>query len=523
MNRDRLCVGLVIAVGAAAALGVFISACSELGGAPPHVILISIDTLRHDRMGYAGHAPEGKSTSPFIDRLAEEGAFFSHAVSSATWTLPGHFSMLTGLPSELHEMVDDAVPFDDRIQTLAEFFKEQGYATGGFYSGPYLDKFFGFDQGFDMYEPCMHEQSMYEVMERKGAQLTEKEQGNLVREKERKSHVEITSPEVVRKANYFARLKQEEKLFMFLHFFDVHNDYKPPKPFNKRYDADYRGWVTGDGVVMDPRINRRMEEADLDHLKALYDGEIAWVDHNIEQFFKQLERDRPDVMENCIVVITADHGEEFFEHGYIGHRWNLHGETLRIPLVIWAPNRVPAGGCNDDPVRIYDLYPTILDLAGFPVPEKVFGRSLSKALQGEKLPAEPVISELTYIPADPENKEYHKHYALQLNQYKMIGIEKRRWSRKNRIDFTGDLIENSLELYDVFKDPGERNDLLQVNAKLAEQMLQNYYGELERMQGFHEKIHGTSGRKNATQVPEDIQRKIEGTGYGAGGRRQRGK
>lgn len=523
MNKDRLCIGLVLAVGLAAAVGVLISACSEFGDDPPHVILISIDTLRHDRMGYVGHAPEGKSTSPFIDRLAEEGAVFTHAVSTATWTLPGHFSMLTGLPSELHEMVDDAVPFDDKIQTLAEFFKEQGYVTGGFYSGPYLDPFFGFEQGFDMYESCMREESMYDIMKRKGAAISEEEQGRLVREKEAKSHWEITSEEVIRKANFFAKLKQAEKLFLFLHFFDVHNDYTPPKPFNKRYDAGYKGWVTGKGAVIDPRINPEMEARDLNHLKSLYDGEIAWVDHNISQFFKQLEKDRPDVMENCIVVITSDHGEEFFEHGYIGHRWNLHAESLRIPLVIWSPNRVPAGGCNDDPLRVYDLYPTILDLAGFTVPDKIFGRSLSKAIRGEKLSPEPVVSELTYIPADPENEVYHKYYALQLNQYKLIGFEMRRWSRANRIDFTGELLEKRIELYDLSRDPGEKNDLAESDPKLTEQMLLNYYSELQRMREMHGKIHGSSGQKSATDVPEDIQSKLNQVGYGAGKRPQGGK
>jgi len=523
-SKEYLYRGTVIGLSLLLMIGILISACFQFSKSPPHIILISIDTLRHDHLGYKGYAPEKVSPSPFLDSLAEEGAIFTHAVSTSSWTLPGHYALLTGLPNELHEMVDDAVPYNPKIQTMAEFLKKEGYDTGGFYSGPYLHPFFGFERGFDMYEPCMKGETMYDVMEYKGEDLTQQEQEYMVAQKERSSHRDITSRRVVDTASFFGRMKKSDRMFFFLHFFDVHNDYIPPAPFNRRYDTNYRGWVNGHNVVIDERINPEMEPADLNHLKALYDGEIAWVDHNIEIFFKNLKKDFPEVFDNCIVVITSDHGEEFFEHGHIGHRWNIYGETLRIPLLIWAPGRVQGGIRVDDPVRIYDIYPTLLDLAGLPLPEQVYGRSIAGLLRGEKLKAEPIVSELTFIPSGQgEEGEYHKYYALQQDQYKMIGFEKRRWQKKNRIDFTGDIIEDSLEVYDLEKDPEEKNNLRDNQPDIVRQLTLLYLREVERMKGMYEKLHGKPGssqKQSAAQIPEDLQKTLEETGYGAGARNQ---
>jgi arylsulfatase A-like enzyme len=494
------------------------SACSFFGGEPPNIILISIDTLRHDRLGYVGHEPEGKSPSPFIDGLAAEGTVFTHAVSTSSWTLPGHYALITGLPDEIHEMVDDVMPLNPKVKSMAQYLKKQGYATGGFYSGPYLHNFFKFHRGFDIYESCMSSETMYDVLDFKGDRMTQAETENLVREKELASHLEITSKAVAERSAWFVRTHKRKQFFLFMHFFDVHNDFIPPAPFNKRYARDYEGWVNGYGVMRDPRFKPDMDPEDLGRLKALYDGEISWVDHNLEWFFEEIRKSDPDILENTLVVFTADHGEEFFEHGRLGHRWNVHGESIRIPLFIHGPG-LPSGKRIDDPVRIYDIFPTVVDLAGLPPAEGVYGRSVAPLIRGEKLEPEPVVSELTFIPSNQQGADdvYHKHYAYQLGDLKLIGFQVRAWSKENRLDFTGDVKEERIEIYNVREDPGETVNLAEKNPELSEQVLARYYQEMERMKEHYVLIHGRGASEgkglSAVEVPEHIRKQLEALGY----------
>ncbi|MHC4942627.1 MAG: sulfatase [Planctomycetota bacterium] len=494
------------------------SSCSFFEGEPPNIILISIDTLRHDHLGYAGHAPEGKSPSPCIDAMAGKGTVFTHAVSTSSWTLPGHYALITGLPDELHEMYDDLMPLNPKVKSMAQYLKKQGYVTGGFYSGPYLHDFFKFHRGFDIYESCMSSETMYDVLDFKGDRMSREETDNLVKEKEVASHLEITSKAVVERSAWFARSNKRKPFFLFMHFFDVHNDFIPPAPFNKKYNRGYEGWVNGYGVVRDPRINPDMDPKDLRQLKALYDGEISWVDHNLEWFFEEIQKADPDILENTLVVFTADHGEEFFEHGRMGHRWNVYGESIRIPLFIHGPG-LPEGKRIDDPVRIYDIYPTVVDLAGLPAPEGVYGRSLAPLIRGEKMTSEPVVSELTFIPSSQLGIDdvYHKFYAFQLEDLKLVGFEVREWTKENRLDFTGDVKEKRLEVYNVREDPGEEVDLAEKDPKLPEQLLSRYYQELERMKKHYRLIHGKDASQgkglSAVEMPEHIRKQLEALGY----------
>jgi arylsulfatase A-like enzyme len=501
-------------------------AMQSFGSGKPNIILISIDTLRHDRLGYAGHraGPNQESPSPFIDRLAGEGTVFRHANSTSSWTLPGHYAMLTGLPDELHNMVDDRVRPDPKIRTMAQYLQERGYATGGFFSGPYLHRFFGFHRGFDMYESCMKEETVYDVMAFKGPELSPDALKEETALKEMKSHLEVTSREVTQKSLFFARTRRAKPLFLFLHYFDVHNDYIPPPPFNRRFDPDYDGWVTGHGVVRDPRIRPDMAEADLNRLKSLYDGEIAWVDRNIREFFEGLDAIDPAFLENSIVVVTSDHGEEFFEHGRIGHRGNVYAPTLRIPLLFWSRDLVPGGVRVDDPVRIYDIYPTILDLAGLGIPEAVFGRSLAPLLRGEPLTDEPLVAELTYLPSDArETRFYEKHFAYQLRNYKLVGYQKRAWDPSRSVDFTGEKLKERYELYDLDQDPNEKENLFDRQPKLAAGIWTGYLKEMERLKRRYRELHGTdagTGLEEADDTPPELLEKIKQVGYIDGARDQ---
>lgn len=493
---------------------------SPFGQGPPNIILISIDTLRHENLGYAGHTPGGQSPSPFMDGLAREGAYFSHSVSTTTWTLPGHYSLLTGLPNELHEVVDDRTPCSPAIETMSQFLKSKGYATGGFFSGPYLHSFFGFHRGFDMYESCMNEDTLYDRPPEERDRLTKDQLIKQTIIMEQKSHANVTSRTVTDKALFFARTHIDEPMFLFLHYFDVHNDYIPPPLYKGKFtDPGYGGFVNGVGVVRDYRINEDMAEEDLNQLKGLYDGEIAWVDSQIQRFFDELEEIDRKILDRTIVVITSDHGEEFFEHGNIGHRQNLYGESLRIPLLIRAPGGTLQGRRIDDPVRIYDIYPTMVDLAGFAMPEGIYGRSLVPLLYGETMEPEPMVSELTFTPQGQKN-EYHKYFSYQFKNFKYIGFQKRVWSSENPIDFTGNLLEEAYELYDLDQDPEEQNNLIGRRRKLADTMREGYEMERMRLQEFHKVLHEGAAPKKARDLSPEMVKRLQQEGYLGGGKNQ---
>ncbi len=507
---------LLTAIGIVLAIACLVIWANE--PARPNVILISIDTLRPDRMGVYGHRPMGRSTTSFLDDLASKGAVFADAVSTSSWTLPGHWALFTGLPDDLHGMVDDRVPCPDDVPLLAELFQNAGYQTAGFYSGPYLHPFFGFDRGFDIYESCLDFTMVYDLTEEELERAPREEVTDLTVNMERLSHAAITSEAVTRKAERFVRGRSGSPFFLFLHYFDVHNDYTPPPPHDRRYGPPYDGWVDGRGVLTDPRINAEMDRRDLIQLMALYDGEVSWVDENIRLLFRAIDRIDPEILEDTIVVVTSDHGEEFFEHGVIGHRNNLSTRSVRIPLIITFPDRIPAGTEVDGTARIYDIAPTIADLAGLCLPPIVFGSSLLDLIAEADGPkgseadsARPALCELTTVPR-AQGEKYVKQTALRLGSMKLITVQQRRWSRDKPADFTGALLSEAEYLYDLATDPEESTDISTEKTELLHWMRQrrdDVYDALKvRFRKYRDPVDST-----ARQVPEWLQRNLEKLGY----------
>ncbi|MFT5444525.1 MAG: membrane-anchored protein YejM (alkaline phosphatase superfamily), partial [Myxococcota bacterium] len=174
--------------------------------------------------------------------------------------------------------------------------------------------------------------------------------------------------------------KQSDPFFMFVHLWDVHFDFVPPPPYDTMFDPDYAGDLTGENFFRSPRINPQMSGADLRHILALYDGEIAWTDHHIGKILDDL--DARGLLANTIVALVSDHGEEFFEHGKKGHRFTLYDEVIRIPMILWYPEKIRSGVRIQSPSSLIDIFPTLLELAGAPKADKVMGRSLLPAING---------------------------------------------------------------------------------------------------------------------------------------------
>lgn len=266
---------------------------------------------------------------------------------------------------------------------MAEFLNRQGYQTAGFFSGPYLHPTFGFDQGFDVYRSCM-------TAIDDGAPGEDVE--NAAQSKESPAHEDITGPRTVREIQDWVSAGVSQPFFLFVHLWDVHYDYIPPRSYLDRFDPDYVGSFTGEGFPTNPSIQEGMPERDFQHLAARYDAEIRFTDDTLRAIVQTLEE--VGLMEETLVIVTSDHGEEFFEHGGKGHQRTLFDEVIRIPLILYWPSGLSGQRVVDQQVRLIDLLPTIAEIVGAELPNETNGRDLGPLLRGESLEPEPALSEL---------------------------------------------------------------------------------------------------------------------------------
>ena len=335
----------------------------------PNILLISIDSLRADHLGCYGYQ---RDTSPIIDELAASGALFENTVSTTSWTLPAHMSLLTSMDISVHGVGRDGVSLHPSIGTLTQGLKKEGYATACFCSSPYMNPAFGFDRGFDLYRNIDLEDEKI-----KDTILPPPEERDAV-------HEDITSPRITGLAIDWISKHRSRPFFLFLHLWDVHYDYIPPAPYDRLFDPDYQGDIDGKDYIHNDDVKPGMDLRDLEHIIALYDGEIAYVDYHLGLIFKELKK--LGIFDNTLIVVTADHGDEFFEHGSKGHRNTLYDEVVKIPLIVHLPREEMEGRKIPSQVSIIDIAPTILDLAGLAVPDQMQGSSLISLLRGGDQP-----------------------------------------------------------------------------------------------------------------------------------------
>ena len=367
--------------GLLAASALVLGACGGQPTPPRGVLLISIDSLRGDHLssyGYRAPANPGQPTSPHIDRwMAEGGVRFEHAVSTTSWTLPSHLAMLTGRPNELHGVQELPDRLPDEVPLLTESLAAAGFRTAGFWSGPNLHPWFGFDRGFERYVDCsarpMDDPEAFALSD-------EAADHDTVMAAHAASHQGITGPAVVEAfEQWFGEVGEDEPFFGFVHLWDVHYDYTPPAEYDVFGDPAYTGRIDGTNFT-ELRIAPN-QRRDLARLVSLYDGEILFTDHQVHRILTLL--DLAGRLDDTLVIVTSDHGEAFGEHARLGHKHTLHGEEIRIPLLMRLPGRIPAGRVVDDVASLVDLVPTIHDVLDLPMPDGVWGRSLAPLATGE--------------------------------------------------------------------------------------------------------------------------------------------
>ena len=401
--------------------------CSCGGERPargPNVLLISIDTLRADHLSSYGYE---RGTSPRLDALAAEGVRFADCVSTTSWTLPSHLSLLTGLEISAHGVCDDrlwnrpegaGLPL--RGTFAAEVLSAAGWRTAGFYSSLFLEAHWGFAPGFELYERVGH--TIHSSTELRERFLALQEAGDVEAlerwRDERPEELEAEGPKAhlgvdrtIEWLEEWERAESGDPFFVFLHLFDVHDNYVPPPPFDELFDPDYDGPIDGRRITEpDSLVQPDMPRRDLEHLIALYDGEIAWVDSQLGRLFDWL--DEAGLADDTLVVVTSDHGEEFFEHGNKVHRNNLAREVLHVPLLMRWPGELPAGLVVPDAVSLVDVSSTIYSLLDVAEPPGLSGIDLTPSFAGTALPDRDLVSELYLFPhSGPPRRAVGLHSA----------------------------------------------------------------------------------------------------------------
>lgn len=365
-----------------------------LGCTPPgltsipvrNVVLISLDTLRADHLGLYGYE---RPTSPEIDAFARGAFVFDRTLAPAPNTPPSQMTMMTSLTPGRHGFTGSRDALAPGIETLAERLQQAGLTTAGFVDAGYLRAVFGFDRGFDLYDDA-------------GGGLAA----------------------ILPRALRWLDTHREEPFFLFLHSYDIHAPYVSPAPFNEMFhDEPYEGNLVPTAEAIDVlwRESVDISPADLQHLVDSYDEGIRYADAQIGTFFRELaERGRLD---DTLVILTSDHGEEFGEHGSVSH-WRLYFQpNLRIPLIVRFPGQTDGPMRIGEPTQLLDILPTVLEAVGAAPLPTAQGHSLVAAMQARKAGRTRLSPEEALDRAVlgwwPEPKR-HPRRSIVLDEYQLI-------------------------------------------------------------------------------------------------------
>ncbi|MCB1009961.1 MAG: sulfatase [Acidobacteria bacterium] len=439
------------------ALAVAGALCLACGGPRPEpraksVVIVDIDTLRADRLSAYGFE---RDTSPHLDRLAGEGTRFAWAFSQAPYTLPSQTSILTSLYPSRHGVFHDGDRLADDAATLAETFRERGFATAAFVDGGYMKPVFGLDQGFDLYQDL------------NGGGLA------------------VGEEPIAR----WLREHRDRPFFLLVHTYDTHTPYAPPEPFRSRFEAlvepPTAGFVPDSATLEAIRLSkysetpRSLEPRDLAYADAMYQAEIAFVDAWFGRFDALLAE--LGVRDETVVAVVSDHGEEFQEHGSVLHE-KLYATVTRVPLLVRGPG-VPAGRVVEEVVETIDLAPSLLELAGLPAPPKMEGRSFVETWRGG-------------APAD----------GIAISESPFFGLQ--RAVATDRFHLILHLDGSGRELFEYRDDPAEQRDLADADAAALTETARRLAAW-----GAGRPLPRSERSPGAETLPEDVVESLRALGY----------
>lgn len=383
-----------------------------------NILLITIDTLRADHLSCYGYH---KRTSPNIDNIAKKGIRFTQALATSSWTPPSMASIMTALYPvshgihngiRKHNKIYNQEILSEGLNTLAEVLKENGYTTFGAVANYHMSEELGFGQGFDYYycKDFINASELNKVI-----------------------------------FSWGSRIKKSKKAFIWLHYFDPHDPYSARPPWIDRNNGSFR---LGDQDLSKTSMIELLKlvptfsdnKKALEYLVELYDSEISYTDYHIGNLINKLE-----LYDNSLIIISSDHGEEFLDHGALGHSQSLYQELIHVPLIIKPSlgNHQTTGKTIDTPVSIVDIMPTILGLLEIDPPADIMGGNLLKADKGLKRQNSDFIysDRQVYKSVLNKNWKYIYHYCTKEEQ-----------------------------LYDLSKDPEELDNIASLKTPKAKEL-----------------------------------------------------
>jgi arylsulfatase A-like enzyme len=377
---------------------------------PRLILLVSIDTLRADHLGCYGY---DRPTSPRLDALAREGVLFEDVSSPSPWTLPAHASLLTGLYPSHHTLKSHDRFLPTALPTLAMLLAREGFVTAAVVNSHNLSPRYGLDRGFQ------HFRYVEETADQRGP-----------------------SGAITDQALEWLRQHGQAPLFVFVHYYDVHSDYRSEPRYERLFVRPYAG--RADGTTAQLAAAREggaaFDARDAAHLVDLYDAGVRQMDEELERLWAFLRgsgrRDR------ALIVVTSDHGEEFLERGSVLHGRTQFQEVVRVPLLAVGPG-LAAGRRVTEPVSLVDVVPTLLAGAAADAPARLDGRSLLPLLERGRDATAASAERPIFGEADHNNEQEDITRMVRQGRYKL---------HHNRLT-------KAFALFDLDADPAERAEL----------------------------------------------------------------
>lgn len=439
------------------------------GEAAQNVVIYLIDTLRYDKLGI--YNPKSSVPTPNIDAFAKDATLYEAAYDPENWTKPSTATILTGLYPETHQAKTDEAKLPASAKMISEQLKENGFKTGSFIANGYVSDAFGFKKGWDFYT-------------------------NYIREEKN-----TDAENLVKDSLAWIDQQKGQRFFAYIHTIDPHVPYGAPGEWKEKffkggkYDGPIKPQATGEQLADIKTGKLEINERDKRYLEALYDGEVAYNDSEFGNLIKGLKE--RGLYDNTLIVVLVDHGEEFWDHGSVGHGHSVYEELVHSPLILRYPGKIAAGRRLPQVVSVADVVPTVLDVLGVKPMEGIEGYSFADTFDGT---------------GDPHPRAGVSDFLF---RKKSIRVGRYHWITVGRHG----------ELYDVEKDPQEKKNLINDHS-IARAYTRSLFGVFMGAKnkaswwdpGAAERAVVKKHQVDNAEVGGDLQKQLEALGYvdGAG-------